>query len=181
MSVLIPSESAGSDASYDKMEDNSTAFEQTLISSFLISADVAHSVNPNYGAKYEADHRPEMNKGTVLKINANARYATNSPGTALMQEVASRAQVVELPNAKARSSGVPLQMFVVRNDSPCGSTIGPLISAKLGVRTLDLGNPILSMHSIRETGGCYDVAHGIALFESFYRNYNELESKIIVD
>jgi len=108
------------------MEDNSTAFEQTLISSFLISADVAHSVNPNYGAKYEADHRPEMNKGTVLKINANARYATNSPGIALMQEVASRAQVVELPNAKARSGGVPLQMFVVRNDSPCGGTIGPV-------------------------------------------------------
>lgn len=121
------------------MEDNSTAFEQTLISSFLISADVAHSVNPNYGAKYEADHRPEMNKGTVLKINANARYATNSPGIALMQEVANRAQVVELPNAKARSSGVPLQLFVVRNDSPCGGTIGKsytICLAKLQSNTL---------------------------------------------
>lgn len=181
LSVISPSESAASDASYDKMDDNSTALEQTLISSFFVSADVAHSVNPNYGAKYESDHRPEMNTGTVIKINANARYATNSPGIALMQEVAKRANVVELPNATPRSSGVPLQLFVVRNDSPCGGTIGPMTAAKLGVRTLDLGNPILSMHSIRETGGSYDVAHGISLFESFYRNYSELESKIIVD
>ena len=129
---------------------------------------MAHSVNPNYSGKYESDHKPEMNKGTVLKINANARYATNSPGIVLLQEIARRANV-------------PLQMFVVRNDSSCGSTIGPMLSAALGTRTLDLGNAQLSMHSIRETGGVYDVDYGVKLLESFFEHYSELESRILVD
>lgn len=145
-----------------------TAFEQTLSTSFLVSADMAHSVHPNYAGKYETNHRPEMNKGTVIKVNANQRYATNSPGIVLLQEVAKKAKV-------------PLQVFVVRNDSPCGSTIGPMLSAKLGVRTLDLGNPQLSMHSIRETGGSHDVEHAIGLFKGFLEMYGELEGKIFVD
>lgn len=151
-----------------ELNARSTAHEQTLSTSFLISADMAHSVNPNYAAKYEPDHKPEMNKGTVIKINANARYATNSPGIVLLQEVAQRTKV-------------PLQLFVVRNDSSCGSTIGPMLSAALGTRTLDLGNAQLSMHSIRETGGVYDVEYGIRLFESFFEHFSELEEKIIVD
>ncbi|KAL7626020.1 hypothetical protein AAE478_002789 [Parahypoxylon ruwenzoriense] len=124
--------------------DLSTAFEQTMAASFLVSADMAHSIHPNY------------------------RYATNSPGIVLLQEMAKRA-------------GVPLQLFVVRNDSPCGSTIGPMLSAKLGVRTLDLGNPQLSMHSIRETGGTYDVEHAIKLFDAYLSHYSELEAKILID
>lgn len=149
-------------------EQTATAFEQTLSSSFLLSADMAHSVNPNYSAKYEPDHKPEMNKGPVIKVNANARYATNSPGIVLLQEV-------------ARRNKVPLQLFVVRNDSSCGSTIGPMLSAALGVRTLDLGNAQLSMHSVRETGGVYDVAHAIRLFEGFFEHFSDLERKILVD
>lgn len=144
------------------------AYEQSLSKSFLISADMAHSVNPNYSSKYETDHKPEMNKGTVIKINANARYATNSPGIVLVEEVARRAKV-------------PLQLFVVRNDSSCGSTIGPMLSAALGTRTLDLGNPQLSMHSIRETGGIYDVGYAIKLFESFFVHYTELGGTFVVD
>ncbi|KAK3060804.1 hypothetical protein LTS18_011321 [Coniosporium uncinatum] len=143
---------------------------------------MAHSVHPNYPAKYESSHRPEMNKGTVIKINANARYATNSPGIVLLQEVARRAKPASTPICAASSTaGVPLQLFVVRNDSSCGSTIGPMLSAALGARTLDLGNPQLSMHSIRETGGAWDVEHAINLFESFFVNFAELEKKIIVD
>lgn len=148
--------------------DESTAFEQTLSRSFLVSADMAHSVHPNYAGKYEASHQPAMNGGPVLKINANQRYATNSPGIVLLQEC-------------ARQADVPLQLFVVRNDSPCGSTIGPMMSAKLGVRTLDLGNPQLSMHSVRETGGSRDVELAIRLFESFYESYGEMEAKFFVD
>ena len=152
--------------------DGSTAYEETLSSSFLISADMAHSVHPNYPAKYESEHRPEMNKGVVIKINANARYATTSPGIVMLEEVA----------RKARSgSGVPLQLFVIRNDSSCGSTIGPMLSAALGARTLDLGNPQLSMHSIRETGGVHDVDHAIKLFESFFIHFSSMEKRIFVD
>ena len=115
-----------------------------------------------------ADAERRRNKGIVLKVNANQRYATNSPGIVLLQEVA------KLANA-------PLQMFVVRNDSPCGSTIGPMLSAKMGIRTLDLGNPQLSMHSIRETGGSHDVEYAIRLFDSFLSNYSKLEDKFLVD
>ncbi|KAF3902264.1 hypothetical protein AA313_de0208457 [Arthrobotrys entomopaga] len=144
-----------------------TYYEESLIKSFLISADMAHSVHPNYPGKYESHHRPEMNKGTVIKINANARYATNSPGIVLVQEC-------------AREAGVPLQLFVVRNDSSCGSTIGPMLSAQMGMRTLDLGNAQLSMHSIRETGGAYDVEHSIKLFTTFFQRYTALEPTIFV-
>lgn len=157
-----------SSLSIEGKEPDSDAYEQTLSKSFLVSADMAHSVNPNYASKYESDHKPEMNKGTVIKINANARYATNSPGIVLIEEAARRA-------------GVPLQLFVVRNDSSCGSTIGPMLSAALGTRTLDLGNPQLSMHSIRETGGVYDVGYGIKLFESFFEHYSELQQNLIID
>ncbi|KAK0711631.1 aspartyl aminopeptidase-like protein [Lasiosphaeris hirsuta] len=172
---VLPSGSSSTSSdgsSYEHVEsaegEGATAFEQTLSSSFLVSADMAHSVHPNYAGKYESNHRPEMNKGTVIKINANQRYATNSPGIVLVQEA-------------ARLAGVPLQLFVVKNDSPCGGTIGPMLSAKMGVRTLDLGNPQLSMHSIRETGGSYDVDYSIRLFESFLSSYGELEAKIFVD
>lgn len=177
LSVLPSSTESNSDKSYDQIADPdlSTAYEQTLSTSFLISADMAHSVNPNYPAKYEADHRPEMNKGVVIKVNANARYATNSPGIVLLQEVARRAAHDEA------GKGVPLQLFVVRNDSSCGSTIGPMLSAALGARTLDLGNPQMSMHSIRETGGVYDVGHAVRLFESFFEHFSELEGRILVE
>ncbi|KAK2748356.1 hypothetical protein FQN57_001014 [Myotisia sp. PD_48] len=156
----------------------STAYEQSLSTSFLLSADMAHAVNPNYAFKYESDHKPQMNGGPVVKINANARYATNSPGIALVQEAARLAQGGKEGSS---ASGVPLQFFVVRNDSTCGSTIGPMLSAALGTRTLDLGNPQLSMHSIRETGGTKDVVYARSLFESFFKNYSKLSKTILVD
>ena len=136
--------------------------------SFLLSSDMAHGVHPNYADKYEGQNRPQLNLGPVIKINANQRYATNSPGIVLLKKVADKVQV-------------PLQLFVVRNDSPCGSTIGPILAAKLGIRTLDLGNPQLSMHSIRETGGTFDILKLTDLFKSFFENYIELDRKILVD
>lgn len=164
---VIPG-SPGSDASYDHVTDDSTAYEQTLSRSFLVSADMAHAVHPNYAGKHEEVHRPSMNKGVVIKINANNKYATNSPGIVLIEEC-------------ARAAKVPLQMFVVRNDSLCGSTIGPALAAKLGMRTIDIGNPQLSMHSIRETGGSADVESAIKLFDSFYKLFGVLEPKILID
>lgn len=143
-------------------------FHEVISKSFLLSSDQAHGVHPNYGEAYESQNRPQINLGPVIKVNANQRYATNSPGVVLLKKVADRAKV-------------PLQLFVVRNDSPCGSTIGPLLSSKLGIRTLDLGNPQLSMHSIRETGGAYDIIKLNDLFKSFFENYIDLEEKILCD
>lgn len=136
--------------------------------SFLLSADQAHGVHPNYERFYEKANKPHVNGGPVIKINANQRYATNSRGIVLIKAVAERAKV-------------PLQLFVVRNDSPCGSTIGPMISAKLGLRTLDLGNPQLSMHSIRETGGSHDIERLSTLFGGFLEEFVEVDGTIECD
>lgn len=136
--------------------------------SFLLSADQAHGVHPNYGRFYEQENRPQVNGGPVIKINANQRYATNSRGIVLIKAIADKVKV-------------PLQLFVVRNDSPCGSTIGPMLSAKLGLRTLDLGNPQLSMHLIRETGGSHDIARLISLFGGLFGHYVKVDASVECD
>jgi aspartyl aminopeptidase len=136
--------------------------------SFFLSSDVAHGVHPNYANKYESNHKPKLGEGPVIKINANQRYMTNSPGIVLLKECAKKAEV-------------PLQLFVVQNASPCGSTIGPILASKTGIRTLDIGNPILSMHSIRETGSSADIEKAVKLFESYYEHFSSIEPTIIVD
>ncbi|VEU21539.1 DEKNAAC102476 [Brettanomyces naardenensis] len=146
----------------------SSYFWTAMAKSFLISSDMAHGVNPNYSENYETLNKPKLNEGPVIKINANQRYVTNSPGIVLLKKLASL-------------SKVPLQLFVIRNDSPCGSTIGPMVAAKLGIRTLDIGNPQLSMHSIRETCGSEDIEKLVSLFESFFENYHTIEPKILVN
>lgn len=135
--------------------------------SFFLSSDVAHGIHPNYSGKYESQHKPQLGGGPVVKVNANQRYMTNSPGIVLLKKIADDCKV-------------PLQLFVVANDSPCGSTIGPILASKTGIRTLDLGNPILSMHSIRETGGAEDLELQVKLFKQFFAKYSEFEGKIIV-
>lgn len=142
-------------------------FQQAMAKSFMVSSDMAHGVHPNYPEHHEANHKPLLNGGPVIKVNANQRYVTNSAGVVLMRRVAAQASV-------------PMQLFVARNDSPCGSTIGPMISAKMGVRTLDLGNPQLSMHSIRETCGSHDVAKLESLLDAFFSVYAKEEKNIVV-
>ena len=92
--------------------DNVDYFHETMSKSFLLSSDMAHGVHPNYADKYEGQNRPQLNLGPVIKINANQRYATNSPGIVLLKKVADKVQV-------------PLQLFVVRNDSPVDLPLDP--------------------------------------------------------
>lgn len=139
----------------------SDVLQRTYAKSFLISADMAHAVHPNYSDKHEKDHQPQIHKGPVLKYNCDLRYATSSVSAAFVR-------------ALARKHAVPLQDFVIRQDSLCGSTIGPLLSAK-GVRVVDLGNPQLSMHSIRETCGVDDFTHAYRLFQAFYHEFSTLD------
>merc|ERR1740128_981597 len=134
---------------------------RTVRNSFLISADVAHALHPNYDHKHEKNHQPLLNKGTVIKTSQNQRYATNAETGFILRELARRA-------------GVPVQEFVVRNDSACGSTIGPIIASGIGLRTVDLGISSLSMHSIRETMGCQDVVTNIQLFQQFFKEFGTL-------
>ncbi|PSF04557.1 M18 family aminopeptidase [Marinobacter fuscus] len=116
--------------------------------SMMISADNAHGVHPNFADRHDENHGPLLNRGPVIKVNHNQRYATNSRSAALYRHISD-----EL--------GLPHQTFVVRSDMACGSTIGPLTAAVLGVTTLDIGVPQFAMHSIRETIGTRD---GYTLF-----------------
>jgi aspartyl aminopeptidase len=113
--------------------------------SLLVSADTAHAVHPNYADKHEPEHRPRLGAGPVIKHNANQAYATDAPGSAWFARCAADA-------------GASVQHFAVRGDLPCGSTIGPLTAARLGVQTVDVGQAILSMHSVREQTHVDDVA-----------------------
>lgn len=143
-------------------------WRQSARRSFLISADMAHALHPNYKEKHETHHQPLMGKGLVLKHNAKQRYATNAVGAFFMKEIAQR-------------NDIPMQEFVVRNDSVCGSTIGPILAAKAGVRTIDLGAPQLSMHSIREMGAVEDLSHSVKLFDAFFKEFPLLDVKLTVD
>ncbi|KAI8868627.1 aspartyl aminopeptidase [Ramicandelaber brevisporus] len=136
--------------------------------SWLISADMAHSVHPNYADIHEAKHRPIVNGGVVIKTNANVRYATTAETSTMLKTI-------------ARKHAVPIQEFVVRNDSSCGSTIGPILAARLGLRTIDIGCPQLSMHSIRETAGTVDIAHAINLFKGVFSEYMAAENSFRID
>lgn len=118
---------------------------RALISrSSCISADAGHSVNPNYVAKHDPVNHPIINGGPVLKINSNQRYATDGVGAALWFRACDAA-------------GVTSQTFVGNNDVPCGTTIGPLTATRLGILTVDVGIPLLAMHSARELAGPSDL------------------------
>mmetsp|Transcript_120087 Transcript_120087/g.346923 ORF Transcript_120087/g.346923 Transcript_120087/m.346923 type:complete len:474 (-) Transcript_120087:87-1508(-) len=131
--------------------------------SFLVSADCAHGLHPNYAAKHQSEHRPDFHKGIVIKSNANQRYATTAITAALFREV-------------CKQAAVPVQDFVVRNDSPCGSTIGPILSTKLGIRTIDVGAPQWAMHSCRETCATSDAGHLLTLCRGFFQSFRKIDS-----
>ena len=114
--------------------------------SVLVSADNAHAIHPNYADRHDGNHGPQLNAGPVIKINSNQRYATSSETAALFRHLCQQVDV-------------PVQSFVVRSDMGCGSTIGPITSSRLGVRTVDIGAPTFGMHSIRELAGVRDVEY----------------------
>ena len=111
--------------------------------SFMISADNAHGVHPNYASRHDENHGPLLNGGPVIKTNANQRYASNSETGALFRLL-------------CQQLDIPVQSFVVRSDMACGSTIGPITAGEIGVRTLDVGVPQFAMHSVRELTGSLD-------------------------
>jgi aspartyl aminopeptidase len=130
-------------------------FHRALAGSLCVSADMAHAVHPNYESRHEARHKPVLNGGPVIKVNAQQRYATSGPTAMLFRDLCERSEV-------------PVQYYAHRTDLPCGSTIGPIASTLLGIRTVDVGNPMLSMHSIRELGGAKDPAMMTKVLGAFY-------------
>ncbi|MBA1147758.1 M18 family aminopeptidase [Ectothiorhodospiraceae bacterium WFHF3C12] len=116
---------------------------RALARSWLVSADTAHAYHPNFPGYYDDENTVRANGGPAIKINAKQRYATDVVGEAFFAELCQRLEV-------------PVQKYVHRVNLPCGSTIGPISAARLGVRTIDIGSPIWGMHSIRESGGALD-------------------------
>ncbi|MFM2418923.1 MAG: putative aminopeptidase 2 [Pseudomonadota bacterium] len=129
-------------------------FSRAVARSTLVSSDMAHGVHPNYADRHEPGHRPLLGQGPVVKANANQGYATDGETWGLFE-------------ALAAEHGVKLQRFVVRSDLGCGSTIGPVSAARLGMRTIDVGTPMLSMHSAREMAAVADVEPMVRLLSAF--------------
>ncbi|MCX5391781.1 M18 family aminopeptidase [Streptomyces sp. NBC_00094] len=120
-------------------EDRARAFAGTI----CLSSDTGHAVHPNYAERHDPTHHPRVNGGPILKVNVNQRYATDGSGQAVF-------------TAACEKAGVPWQSFVSNNDMPCGTTIGPITAARHGIKTVDIGVAILSMHSARELCGSDD-------------------------
>lgn len=127
----------------ERIVEDSTSRLVTLHTSFLISADNAHATHPNFTDKMDKHHEIHLNKGPVIKVNANQRYTTSSISSAFYKEICRRAAITP-------------QEFVMRSDIACGSTIGPMTAARLGTTAIDVGAPTLAMHSIREITGSLD-------------------------
>ncbi len=119
------------------------AFHRSMAASSCVSADNAHAVHPNYPERHEPGHRPIINLGPAIKVNANQRYATSAETAVGFQRA-------------CETADVPWQVFVSRNNMPCGSTIGPITATRLGISTVDVGVAQLSMHSARELCGAND-------------------------
>lgn len=129
---------------------------RSLYKSFMISADAAHAVHPNRGDKSDPTNRPIINKGPVIKISSNQKYTSDSNTASVYEAICKKAKI-------------PVQKFVNRSDETGGSTIGPISSTHVGIRTVDMGTPLLAMHSVRELCGVEDHAYVEKSFEEFYK------------
>jgi len=134
---------------------DSEDYARALAKSFMISADMAHAYQPNFPNAYDPGHKVIVNKGPVIKVNANHNYSSESVSAAMFVDWCEQA-------------GVPYQTYSHRCDLPCGSTIGPITSAKLGIRSIDVGSPMWAMHSLRESAGVLDHDYMIRVMKRFF-------------
>lgn len=130
---------------------------RALANSFFVSADMAHAYHPNHASSYEPCHHALVNQGPVIKTNANQRYSTNADTAARFIQLCKRAEI-------------PYQQYAHRTDLGCGSTIGPILAAQLGVASVDVGNPMWAMHSIRESAGVLDHSYMIAVLKELFKS-----------
>lgn len=138
------------------LHKNREEFFRAISKSFIISADNAHAVHPNSPEKNDPTNKPYINKGPVIKISASQSYTTDSNSDAVYELICEKANV-------------SIQKFVNRSDARGGSTIGPISSTHLNIRSVDMGSPTLAMHSIRELGGVLDHFYVTKSFEEFYK------------
>ncbi|MBW2254302.1 MAG: M18 family aminopeptidase [Deltaproteobacteria bacterium] len=128
--------------------------DRAVANSWMVTVDMAHAVHPAWKDKHDPEHMPRLNKGPVIKQNVNARYTTESESAAMFLWLC---EAVE----------APCQWFVNRSDLACGSTVGPMVAANLGLRSVDVGNSMLAMHSVREMAGSEDHPHMARVLGAF--------------
>ena len=131
-------------------------FHRAVEKAFMVSADNAHAWHPNYSEKYDPTNHPVLGGGPVIKFNAAQKYASDALSAAVFQQLCEQA-------------GVPCQRFVNHSDVAGGSTLGNILASSLPLRGVDMGNPILAMHSVRETGAAIDHEYCIKAFKQFYQ------------
>ncbi|MBS2213232.1 M18 family aminopeptidase [Carboxylicivirga mesophila] len=139
----------------EKLGKSQEEYQRCIYQSFMISADMAHSVHPNHPEKHDPVLNPLMNEGPVIKIHANQKYTTDGESAAIFETICKQADV-------------PVQKFVNRSDMVGGSTLGNVSTGKIDIRTVDIGNPMLGMHSVRELGGTLDHTYVAKAFTTFY-------------
>ncbi|MCU4176647.1 M18 family aminopeptidase [Carboxylicivirga sp. N1Y90] len=139
----------------EKLDKTREDYHRCIYNSFMISADMAHSVHPNHPEKHDPVLHPVMNAGPVIKIHANQKYTSDGDSSAAFVNICQEADV-------------PVQKFVNRSDMVGGSTLGNVSTGKIDMRTVDIGNPMLGMHSIRELGGTNDHTYITKAFKAFY-------------
>ncbi len=128
---------------------------RALAKTFMISADNAHAFHPNYAEKYDPTNRPALGSGPCIKVNARCKYMSDAHSAAIFSEL-------------CREAGVPVQYFVNHSDVPGGSTLGNILTAQMDIEGVDVGNPLLAMHSVRETGSMADHQAMIAVMTQFF-------------
>jgi len=138
-----------------KLGKDTEALHRAIYNSFMISADMAHAVHPNIAEKHDPTNRPYINKGPVIKIHANQKYTTDGDSGTVFETL-------------CRNAEVPCQKFVNRSDLVGGSTLGNVSTGQVDIRTVDIGNPMFAMHSVRETGGVQDNVYIRKVFTSFF-------------
>lgn len=140
----------------EKLGKSQEDYQRAIFKSFMISADMAHSVHPNHPEKHDPVLLPIINAGPVIKIHANQKYTTDGESAAIFESICNKANI-------------PFQKFVNRSDMTGGSTLGNISTGKIDIRTVDIGNPMLGMHSVRELGGVKDQSYITKVFEAFYK------------
>lgn len=139
----------------EKLGKSNEQYQRAVYKSFMISADMAHSLHPNHTEKHDPVLHPVMNAGPVIKIHANQKYTTDGESGAIFETI-------------CKMANVPVQKFVNRSDMAGGSTLGNVSTGKIDIRTVDIGNPMLGMHSVRELSGTIDHSYVTKAFETFY-------------
>lgn len=134
---------------------NESDFCRAMSKSFMISADNAHAFHPNYAEKYDPTNHPFLGGGPVIKINANCKYMTDAHSAAIFRSLCEEA-------------GSPYQYFVNHSDVAGGSTLGNILTSQIDIEGVDVGNPILAMHSVRETGSADDHNNMVKVFVHFF-------------